>query len=125
MQGLVANKCLWSKQGKKRPVEVEFDGEIESLGEVVEDGDEQERTDWEVSALVDGDGTKMGKISLKERSWYASAKNDGVVEHIFEVDPYSVEVMVERSVMVTFPTRQLIARNSRKKRYQGYARLTA
>lgn len=125
MQGLVANKCLWSKQGKKRPVEAEFDGEMESVGEVVEDREEQEKTDWEVSALVDGDGTKMGKISLKERSWYASLKNDGRVEHLYEVDLYSVEVMVERSGMVTLPTRQLIARNSRKKRYQAYARLTA
>lgn len=109
---LVSNKCSRSKKDEKRPVAVENNVEIDSWDEINILTEEQERRQDEVSALIYGDRTKMGTIYLKEVSWYALTKNEGGAEHLCEVGSYSFEMIIERSRMTTFTTRQVVAGNS-------------
>lgn len=112
--GLVSSKCSRSKKGEKRPVAVENNAEVYSWDEIKILTEEQERRQGEVSALVYGDRTRMGTIDLKKVSWYALTKNEGRAEHFCKVCSYSFEMIihVERSGMISFKTRQVLAGNS-------------
>lgn len=85
-----------SGTGSDRITEVELDGgdgggEDPGAGSAREDSNDSGE-DWEVDALLYGDGSRATRDRWKAGCWYASGTMRGGMESYHEVGPFSVKV---------------------------------